>query len=112
MSDNRQDRNHLRLARAPRGGLCGPRPSALPATFAGRPVRRTPASCSPTPRYAREPFSDWVVDRRGSERGDGHVGSGVVGGDDDEVGVRALKLMQQYQLFADARRIEIDHAPR
>jgi hypothetical protein len=49
VSDNRQESNPPRLARAPRGGVRGPRPPALPATFAGRPVRRTRASCSPSP---------------------------------------------------------------
>ena len=39
VSDNRQDSNHPRLARAPRGALRGPRPQAPPATFARRPVR-------------------------------------------------------------------------
>ena len=66
VSDNRQDGNPPRLARAPRGALRGPRPSAPPATFARRPVRRTPVSCSAAPRYApeharREPFSDCAV---------------------------------------------------
>jgi hypothetical protein len=45
VSDNRQDSNNLRLARAPRGALRGLRLQALPATFATRPVRRSPVSC-------------------------------------------------------------------
>ncbi len=44
VSDNRQDSNQPRLARAPRGGLRGLRPQAPPATFASRPVRRSPVS--------------------------------------------------------------------
>jgi hypothetical protein len=39
VSDNRQDSNQLRLARAPRGGLRGPSPPVHPATTASRPVR-------------------------------------------------------------------------
>ena len=58
VSDNRQDSNHPRLARAPRGGLRGLRPQVPPATFASRPVRRTPASRSAAPRYARYTLSD------------------------------------------------------
>ena len=63
VSDNRQDSNQPRLARAPRGALRGLRPQAPPATFARRPVRRNRVSCSPVSRLAseharREPFSD------------------------------------------------------
>ena len=50
VSDNRQDSNYRRLARAPRGALRGLRPPVSPATFARRPVRRSPASRSPVPR--------------------------------------------------------------
>ncbi len=39
VSDNPQDSSHPGLARAPRGGLRGLRPQALPATLASRPVR-------------------------------------------------------------------------
>ncbi len=44
VSDNPQDGSHPGLARAPRPGLRGLRPPALPATLASRAVRRTPAS--------------------------------------------------------------------
>ena len=37
-------------ARAPRGGLRGLRPQTLPATFAGRPVRRVRVSRPAVPR--------------------------------------------------------------
>jgi hypothetical protein len=62
VSDNRQDSNHRRLARAPRGALRGPTSPVSPATFARRPVRRSPASRSAVPRddrehARREPFS-------------------------------------------------------
>jgi hypothetical protein len=52
-SDNRSGSNHLRLARAPRRGLRGPRPQVPPATIASRAVRRNPASRSPVPRLSR-----------------------------------------------------------
>ena len=41
-SDNRQDSNHPRLARAPRRGLRGPGPQVLPTTSASRAVRWNP----------------------------------------------------------------------
>ena len=43
-SDNRQDSNHRRLARAPRRGLRGHSPQVHPTTFASRAVRRSPVS--------------------------------------------------------------------
>ena len=53
-SANRQDSNHLRLARRSRGGLRGPTSPVLPTTFASRPVRRNPNSCSAAARSADE----------------------------------------------------------
>jgi hypothetical protein len=50
VSAKRQDSNEPRLARAPRGALRGLRFPVSPATFARRPVRRSPASRSAVPR--------------------------------------------------------------
>jgi hypothetical protein len=50
VSDNRHTSNQPRLARAPRGALRGLRLPVSPATFARRPVRRSPASRSAVSR--------------------------------------------------------------
>jgi len=49
-SDNRQDSNQRRLARAPRRGLRGQSSQVHPTTIASRAVRHTPVSRCPVPR--------------------------------------------------------------
>jgi hypothetical protein len=67
VSDNRQDSNHRRLARAPRGALRGPTSPVSPATLQGAPSAEAPRRAPPCPgapdreHARREPFSGGAV---------------------------------------------------
>jgi hypothetical protein len=84
VSANRQDSNHRRLARAPRGGLRGLRPQPIRPPLQAAPSVETPRRAPPRPgtiastpvpsrspvlQFERDRLDSWLWDRKAAAHG-------------------------------------------